>query len=101
MKNVEQLNLRPVEGGVALPVKAVPGASRSRVVGVLGDCLKVAVSAPPEKGKANAAIAEILAESLGVGRRNVALLSGPSNPRKEFLVIGLTVEEIRARLGKD
>ncbi|KKK79180.1 hypothetical protein LCGC14_2836110, partial [marine sediment metagenome] len=40
-----------------IAVKAVPGASRDRVVGVLGDCLKVATSQPAEKGKANKAIA--------------------------------------------
>ena len=100
MKNVEQLSLQPIEGGVAVAVKAVPGSSRNRVVGVLGDRLKIVVSTPAEKGRANAAIAELLAESLGVDRRNVTLFSGWTNPRKEFRVVGLTVEEIRARLGE-
>jgi len=83
-----------------LTVKAVPGASRDRVVGVLGDALKVATATAPEKGKANKAIAAILAEALGADRRAVELVSGPSSPRKQFRVAGVTAEGVRAALGR-
>ena len=49
-----------------LSVKVVPGASRDRVAGMLGDALKVQVSAPPEAGKANKAVLRVLAEFLNV-----------------------------------
>ena len=98
LQGVEQLNLRETDGGVIVPVKAVPGSSRDNVVGVLGDCLKVATSAAPEKGKANAAIARTLAKALGVDRRSVELVSGPTNPRKEFRVAGLSAADVRTRL---
>ncbi len=93
-----QLLLRDTPAGTVIPVKAVPGSSRDKVVGVLGDCLKVATSAQPEKGKANAAIAAILAKALDVDRRAVELVSGPANPRKEFRVAGLTAGQVRERL---
>jgi uncharacterized protein (TIGR00251 family) len=47
-------------------VKAVPGASRDEIAGVLGGRLKVRVAAPPEGGKANRAIAMLLARAIGV-----------------------------------
>ena len=48
-------------------MKVVPGSSRDQVVGWLGDASKIKVTAPPEKGKANEAVIELLAEPLGVG----------------------------------
>lgn len=76
--------------GILVRVKAVPGSSRNRVQGALGDHLKVQVSAPPEAGKANAAIEALLAELFGVPRSTVSLESGASNPRKSFKVRGVT-----------
>jgi uncharacterized protein (TIGR00251 family) len=69
-------------------VKAVPGARRDEIVGPLGDRLKVRVSAPPEGGKANQAIASLLAAALGVRERDVTLIAGHTRPEKVFEVIG-------------
>ncbi|HAU36946.1 MAG TPA: hypothetical protein DCX07_04440 [Phycisphaerales bacterium] len=90
--------MRQQAGGVVVAVKAVPGASRDRVVGVLGDCLKIATSTAAEKGKANRALAAALADVLGVSPKSVELVSGPTSPRKEFLVTGLSADEARRRL---
>jgi len=96
----DKLGIRDVPGGAIIAVKVVPGASRDKVCGVLGDALKIATSAPPEKGKANAAVARILAIAIGVDKRAVELVSGPTNPRKEFRVTGLNAEAIRSLLEK-
>lgn len=98
MIQVEQLSIRDVAGGAVLAVKAVPGSSRDRVAGVLGDCLKLAVSAPAEKGKANAAIAELLAKTLGLKKTAVKLIAGQTSARKEFSITGLSADEIRRKL---
>ncbi len=84
-----------------LKVKVVPGASRTRVVGWLGDALKVRVSAPPEKGKANAAVAAVVAEALGLPAGSVAVVSGKSSPRKQLEIRGLGRQEIVRRLAVD
>jgi len=49
-----------------LNVKVVPGSSRNRIVGWLGDALKIKVMAPPEKGRANEAVVELLSMKLGI-----------------------------------
>ena len=81
-----------------LAVKAVAGASRDRIVGVLGDCLKIATSAAPEKGKANARLAATLAKALAIPAKDVTLIAGQTNPRKEFVVRGIAAANLRERL---
>jgi len=98
MKDTDKLELTDHAEGTALPVKATAGSSRSRIVGVLGGRLKVAVAAAPEKGKANRAIAGLLADALGVAKRDVVLAAGPANPKKTFIVRGMIVQQIRSRL---
>ena len=98
MTEIARIGIRDVPGGVIIPVKVVPGSSRDRVVGVLGDCLKIATSAPAEKGKANESVAAILAKALGVGKKEITLMSGPTNPRKEFIISGLSAEQVNSRL---
>ncbi len=100
MERIDKLRVREEAAGAAIAVQAVPGASRDRVVGVLGDCLKVTTTAAPEKGKANKALAAILARALGVGARDVTLLSGRTRRRKTFRIAGLTGERLRVRLAK-
>ena len=84
--------------GVEIPVKVVPGASRDRIVGVLGDALKVQVAAPPEKGKANKALTAVLARQLGVACKQVTVVRGQTNPQKTVRVRGLSADELWTRL---
>ena len=88
---------RDVDGGVEIAVKAVPGAKRDEVVGLLGERLKVRVSAPPEGGKANAAICALLARELGVAARAVSVVRGTSNAEKSVFVAGVSAAEVSAR----
>jgi len=88
----------PITGGVELQLKVVPGASRSRVVGLLGNALKIQVAAPAEKGKANAAVIELLARTLRVGLKEIELVRGESQPRKTVRVRGISVDAARAAL---
>jgi uncharacterized protein len=53
-----------------LTVKVVPGSSRNQIVGWLGNALKIKVTAPPEKGRANEAVVAILADRLGMREEN-------------------------------
>lgn len=81
-----------------LRLKVIPGASQTRVVGWLGDSLKVAVSAPPESGKANAAVLELLAQALNIPPKSLQLISGQTQPRKLVRITGLTDSELQQKL---
>ena len=87
-------------GGVILPVQAQPGARRNGIQGVRQGRLIVAVTQAPEKGKANDAIVEVLAKSLGIKRRQLTLLSGETNSQKRFLITDAELTELSARVAE-
>lgn len=93
-----QMVFRRVPGGVAFCVKVVPGSTRNRVVGALGDSVKVTVSAAPEKDKANQALITLLAEALHTNRRAVTIVSGRTGPLKTVVVAGVTADACEASL---
>ena len=80
-------------------VKVVPGASRDRVAGRYGDGIKVQVSAPPEGGKANQAVVELLAAALGLKSHQVRVVTGHTQPRKVVDIAGMEPADVLARLG--
>ncbi len=69
--------------GVIVRVWVVPRAKRSQLAGIYAGALRVRVAAPPEKGRANWAVAALLGEIVG---RPVELLDGATSRRKRFLV---------------
>ena len=97
---LRKLRITPVAGGVEFQLKVGPGASRTRIVGVLGDALKVAVAAPPEGGKANAALMAFLAEALRVKRGDVTLVSGATAVAKRVRAMGVDAGEVARRLSE-
>ena len=83
---------------VLLPVKVVPGASRTRFLGEQGGRARVGVAAPAEKGKANAALVAFLAKLLAVRKRDVTVVAGLTFPLKTIRIEGITVDAVRAAL---
>ena len=90
--------LQAKDGDVLIKVRAAPGSSRERVCGLHGDSLKVAVSAPPERGKANQAILRVLADALGWKRSLLQLESGATSRDKWVRIEGVSTELVRERL---
>ena len=84
--------------GCVLPVRAQPGARKAGLLGEQGGALKVAVTAPPEDGRANKALTEALRDLLGLKRSQVELLSGATSRDKKFLIRGLTRADLENRL---
>src|SRR5206468_9428987 len=82
--------------GCVLPVRAQPGARKNAVLGEQAGALKVAVTAPPEDGRANQALVELLRAALGLKRSQVELAGGAKSRQKVFLIRGLTPAELRA-----
>ena len=81
-----------------IQVKVVPKASRDEVAGWLGERLKLRVSAPPERGKANAAVEKLLAKVLGLPPSAVRVVAGAATPLKS-VEIDAPEDVVRERLG--
>ncbi len=85
------------DGELLLKIRAVPGARSDRILGVHGDALRVAIHAPPERGKANAALIEGIARWLGIPRAAVALHGGGGS-RDKWIRIAIARAELSRRL---
>lgn len=81
---------------IRLSVHVQPRAARTEVVGLHGTALKVRLHAPPVDGAANEALVALLAERLGVARREVRIVSGLASRAKTVEVDGTTEEAVRA-----
>jgi uncharacterized protein (TIGR00251 family) len=79
-------------------VTVSPGASRSRIVGRYGDGWKAQVAAPPERGRANEALVDLLAAALDLPRSRLEIVSGGAARRKVVEVAGLDLDEVARRL---
>ena len=74
-------------GSLTLTVKVIPKSSRNEIVGMLDDgSMKLKITAAPEKGKANSAICEFLADQFGVPKRDVQIVRGETAPVKQILI---------------
>jgi len=74
--------------GVSIRVLVVPGASRTEVKGLHGDSIRVRVAAPPEGGKANRAVIDLVEREVG-GRAEI--LSGETSRNKVVVIRGVDV----------
>jgi uncharacterized protein (TIGR00251 family) len=88
------VQIQPHAEGATLAVRAQPGAKKAGVKGERAGALVVAVTAPPEDGRANDALVEVLKDWLGVKRSQVELLAGKTNRNKVVLVRGVTAENL-------
>jgi len=93
-----QLNITSAAGGAAFPVHVVPRSSKNEISGPYGQAVKIRLTAPPVEGKANEALIEFLAKRLDVPKRKLEILSGASSRNKMVCVLGLTPQELKARL---
>ena len=86
--------------GTLLHVRAQPNARRPGLLGTHAGAVRVGVSAAPERGKATAAVAEMLAEALGCRASGVVLVAGASSRAKRFLILDLDPAAVRDRLAR-
>jgi uncharacterized protein (TIGR00251 family) len=83
-------------GAVRFDILVQPRAARPRIGPVTGDRLKVAVTAPPVDGEANAAVARALACALGVPARAIEITRGEGSRRKTVRVAGASRAQVLA-----
>lgn len=79
-------------------VRVQPGASKTEVVGLQDDVLKVKLTSPPVEGRANKELVAILADLLRVRKADITIVAGRTGRDKLVEVAGLDSDEIRRRL---
>jgi len=77
-----------------LKLKVVPGSSKTMLSGWMGEVYKIKVSEPPEQGKANKAVLELLSRSLKISKSQLQIISGESSALKTVEITGLSETEI-------
>jgi uncharacterized protein (TIGR00251 family) len=98
VKSELMIPVRDTAAGVTFTVKVQPRARKNAITGVVGDALKLALTAPPVDGRANEACIEFFANLLDVPRSSVTIASGKTSRNKVIRVAGLTADEVRRRL---
>ena len=84
--------------GATFQIKVHPRARKNAVTGVLGDALKLALTAPPVEGRANQACIAFLADVLNVPRSSVTIAAGESNRQKLIRIAGLRAAQVEEKL---
>jgi uncharacterized protein (TIGR00251 family) len=85
---------------ISFQIRVHARSQRNAIIGQVGDALKVALTAPPVDGKANAACIEFFAKLLNVPRSSVTIAAGQTSRNKVIRVAGLTAQQVRDRLGE-
>lgn len=91
---------KDARSGAAIKVKVQPRAKKNAVAGKTKDgTVKIKLTAPPVDGAANDLLIDFLAETLGLPKRNVEIVSGLTHEHKLVAITGITPQELDEKLG--
>ncbi len=85
----------PATSSCLIHLKVVPNSRRAQIVGPYADRLKVKVAAPPEDGRANKAVCELLADALNIPARDIEVIAGHASPETTIRVTGLAAAQCK------
>lgn len=86
------------DGSLLLSVYVQPGASKSEIVGPHNGSLKIRIHSPPVDGKANEALVQFLAKTLGVSKRSVEVIKGLTQRNKTVKLVGVLLADVKKSL---
>jgi uncharacterized protein (TIGR00251 family) len=84
--------------GCLLKVRVSPSSSQDKILGYLGEELKISLSAPPVDGKANTALISFLSKTLSLKKSHLEIHSGHSSRSKVIKIKVLSKDETQGRL---
>lgn len=84
-----RIPFRKTKDGIVIEVKVEPRSSKKGIAGVLGNMLKVKLTAPPVEGEANDQLIEVIAEAAGVRKSSIRILRGLSSKKKTVEIKGI------------
>lgn len=83
---------------VLLDVIVVPKSSRTRILDIYDDRLKIQLTAPPVEGKANDALVRFLADEIGISKVQVEIVGGAANKRKTVRLKQVAAQRVYMKL---
>jgi uncharacterized protein (TIGR00251 family) len=86
---------QPTDQGILIKIKVIPNASKSEVIGLENDEIKIRLAAVPEKGEANDELIRFLAKMLSIGKSNVTIVRGHKSRHKQAGVAGISLESMQ------
>ncbi len=86
--------------GIEIRIFVQPRASKTEIIGLHGEALKIRIAAPPVDGQVNVELCRYLARQFGIPQKDVQVKSGVSSRQKRVLIAGKTLADIRAALTK-
>lgn len=84
--------------GITFAIKVHPRAHKNAITGLVGDALKLALTAPPVEGKANQAVIEFFADLFAIPRSSVTIASGETSRNKVVRISGMSRQMVEERL---
>ena len=84
--------------GATFAVRVQPRAARTAITGMMGEVVKLSLSAPPVDGRANVAVVEFLSEVFSVPRSAVQVVTGERSRNKVIRIAGRTAAELQQML---
>jgi len=90
------IDIQETESGLLFLVRVQPKARGNKILGDFAGMLKVGVTAPAEKGKANAAVIALLSKKLDVPKSSIKIVCGETSRIKTLRVKGVSLEDILA-----
>ena len=92
------VTIRDSAAGVVFTVRVQPRARKNAITGVVGDAIKLALTAPPVEGRANEAVIRFFADLFEIPRSSVTIASGATSRTKVLRIAGVSKEKIQERL---
>lgn len=86
-------------GTIKLALKVVPGAAKTEIIGWLGSTLKIRISAPPQKGKANKCVIDLLAKTFEIDARTITIIQGHTSAYKRVAISNIDQSVIDVKFG--
>ncbi|MFI5111215.1 MAG: DUF167 domain-containing protein [Terriglobales bacterium] len=92
------LKISDTPSGATFSVRLHPRAKKNAITGMLGDALKISLTAPPLEGRANHACIEFLADVLKLPRSSITIAAGQTSRNKLIRISGVSAADVEARL---
>lgn len=88
-KLIVEIPFKKTREGIRIEVKVEPRSSRKGISGIIGDTVKVKLTAPPVEGAANEQLIEVIAEATGARKSSISIVRGLSSKRKIVEIKGV------------